>query len=92
MSEKAIPMFCYRDENQYEEFLSVFADARALPVTFEAWKRNAEITIQVLLHQGIVVNRAYADSKEEFIEFCRIFGYVPDSKARFNFAFLKSQQ
>ena len=92
MSQEVTPLFCYRDENQFNEFLSVFTDAHALPVTFEVWQRDTEITIQVLQNQGVVVYRAYPASKEEFIEFCRVFGYIADNKARFNFASFKSQQ
>ncbi|CAK8739303.1 hypothetical protein SODG_004720 [Sodalis praecaptivus] len=92
MSDKAIGWFCYKNENQYNEFLSVFTDAHCLPATFDAWQRNTEIVIQILENQGIVVYRAYAESTDEFISCCREFGWVADSKARDYFAFLKSQQ
>ncbi|WP_406706829.1 hypothetical protein [Sodalis sp.] len=91
MSDKAIGWFCYKNENQYNEFLSVFTDAHCLPASFEGWQRNAEISIQLMEYQGIVVTRVYAESTDEFIRCCQEYEWSIDAEGRKNFAFLKSQ-
>ncbi|MEF9677744.1 hypothetical protein ABRQ00_22590 [Pectobacterium aroidearum] len=89
---QAVGWFFYKDEAQYNEFLSVFTDANRLPTTFSRWEQLTNKGIQEHESSGVIVVRAYAESTTEFIEFCRHHSLSLDAKGRTRFASFKAAQ
>lgn len=87
---QAVGWFCYKDENQYNEFLSVFTDIHKLPATFSRWKELTEKGVKQAESAGMIVIRAYAESTAEFIEFCRHHSKGIDAEGRKHFANVKA--
>jgi len=90
--KQAVAWFVYKDENQYNEFLSVFTDARKLPSTFAGWERQAEHGIQHLEKNGVVVIRVHAETTGEFIAWCLANDRGIDASGRKGFAFFKAAE
>ncbi|EAT0258384.1 hypothetical protein G6S35_003089 [Salmonella enterica] len=84
--------FCYKDENQYSEFLSIFTDAHTLPSTFSRWKQLTEKGIHNMESKGVIIVRAYADSTEQFTAFCRHFRKGINAEGRKYFANFKAAE
>ncbi|AJJ71520.1 cytochrome c family protein [Yersinia pseudotuberculosis] len=88
---RVVGWFCYKDENQYNEFLSVFTDAGKVPFPFGKWKQLTEKGIQETERSGVIVIRAYAESAEEFTAWCRVHQCGIDAKGRTGFANAKAR-
>ncbi|EGG3068493.1 hypothetical protein MOR33_002739 [Salmonella enterica] len=89
---KVVGWFCYKDENQYNELLSIFTDAHTLPPTFSRWKQITEKGIQHEESKGVIIVRAYVDSAEQFITFCRHFRRGVNADGRKYFANFKAAE
>lgn len=87
---QAVGWFCYKDENQYNEFLSVFTDTDKIPFPFSKWKQLTEKGIQEAERNGVIVIRAYAESAEEFTTWCRINQRGFSAEGRTGFANAKA--
>ncbi len=82
--------FCYKDENQYNELKAIFQDANTLPSTFASWKQQAEQGIQIEESKGVLVIKAYPESIDDFIRFCRLNSKSLSSEGRTYFANIKA--
>ncbi|EJI4858943.1 hypothetical protein RTS15_003347 [Salmonella enterica] len=89
---QAAGWFCYKDENQYNELKSIFTDAHKLPVTFSRWKELTDKGIHEAESGGMVIVRAYAESTDEFVSFCRHHGKSLSAEGRKHFANFKAAE
>lgn len=87
---QAVGWFCYKDENQFNEFLSVFTDADKVPQPFSRWKQLTEKGIKETERDGVIVIRAYAESAEEFTTWCRVNQRGLSAEGRTGFANAKA--
>ncbi|MDC9607246.1 hypothetical protein [Xenorhabdus griffiniae] len=90
MQVEATGVFCYKDESQYHEFLNIFTDAQGFPATFEEWEQLNEKLIQKTESSGVIVVRAYAESTNSFVDFCRRHEKGVNSEGRRYFASAKA--
>ncbi|CNK92529.1 Uncharacterised protein [Yersinia pseudotuberculosis] len=88
---QAVGWFCYKDENQYNEFMSIFTDTDKVLRPFSKWKQLTEKGIQEVERSGMIVIRAYAESAEEFTAWCRVHQCGVDAKGRAGFANAKAR-
>lgn len=89
-TKKVAGVFCYKDESQYNELLAIFTDAHNLPTTFGRWEQLNDKTVKTVEGSGVIAIRVYAESAEEFVEFCRLHGKSLDTEGRRHFANLKA--
>lgn len=83
---RAYAIFCYLSEEQYNEFRSIFTDADKLPATFEEWKQLTKQLVKKLEGEDVIIFYRYADTTQDFIDFCRHHEIDVNAKGRNRFA------
>lgn len=89
-TKKVAGVFCYKDESQYNELLTIFTDAHNLPATFDKWEQLNDKAVKTAESSGVIAIRVYTESAEAFVEFCRLHGKGLNAEGRLHFANLKA--
>ncbi len=74
----------YRQED-YAKIKKIMVDHRKLPDTYKKWLKSAKNTLDHLVAQGHLVEKAYIDP-DTFPDWCGQRGLDVDAKARMDFA------
>jgi hypothetical protein len=81
---RAVGISCYREQD-YPRILKLMTDSDALPSTYSAWKKKAELQERKLQAEGITTFRAIIEP-DEFPGWCKAHGLHVDAKGRSAFA------
>ncbi|ENN8377987.1 hypothetical protein ACAX46_003444 [Providencia rettgeri] len=91
MQIKVAGVFCYKDENQFNEFKELFTDSHILPSNYSDWKSLTNKLIDKYKNTDTKIIEVYTDTNE-FSVWCSSTGNNVDASGRKAFANMKAIQ